>query len=302
MTGTNEGDEMRSTNLTLSAASLALVAATTSAHAAQPSLLTSDRAGVESGIGHYFLAGDTASSAELRKAFHPATMMFFAGKDGRLTGVSQPEWWSRTDAAKSPTKAMSRAIPMVDTEAGAGSAKVVSDYAAHQFQDYMLLVKLGDEWKIVSKVFYRREPADAPMPAGEAAAADRQAVEDVLKAKLAAMDAVDGDALAKVYHPRAMTYTVLDGQLVGVPIAEWQARYAADRDARKAAAAKARRRIVSMDVTPTAATAKLEHDLGDQRWVDYANLVKADGQWRIVGLVYQRADRASETGVSGTSK
>lgn len=251
----------------------------------------SEGPGIEASIGHYFQAGDKASSAELRKAFHPAAMMFFAGKDGRLAGVSQPEWWSRTDAATTKVVAEKRAIPFLDAEATIGSAKVVSDYPTHQFQDFMLLAKLGDEWKIVSKVFHRRQPKDAPLPTAEAQAESRKGVEDVLKAKFEAMDAVDGDRLADVYHPRAMTYTILDGQLVGVPLAEWQARYAADREAKKAPA-KVTRRIVSMDVTETAATAKLEHVLPDQRWVDYANLVKADGKWRIVGLVYVRSDRA----------
>ena len=87
----------------------ASVAAATTAAAAP-----ADRAAIEETIGHYFKAGDTSSSAELRLAFHPAAMMFFV-KDGRLEGVSQPEWWARADANKSPVRALSRRIPIVDS-------------------------------------------------------------------------------------------------------------------------------------------------------------------------------------------
>ena len=38
----------------------------------------------------YFKGGDTGSSMEMRRAFHPATMMFFVDKEGALTGVSMP--------------------------------------------------------------------------------------------------------------------------------------------------------------------------------------------------------------------
>jgi len=103
-----------------------------------PSTSTSsgDRSAIETTIGHYFKAGDTSSSGELREAFHPAAMMFFV-KDGALAGVSQPEWWARSDANKSPVAASSRQIPVVDVAGDAAFAKVVSVYPTHRFEDYM---------------------------------------------------------------------------------------------------------------------------------------------------------------------
>jgi hypothetical protein len=248
----------------------------------------SDRPAIETTVGHYFKAGDTSSSNELREAFHPAAMMFFV-KDGALNGVSQPEWWARADANKSPLVAQSRAIPLVDVAGDAAFAKVVSVYPTHRFADYMSLMKIDGRWWIVGKTFHRFVPPDAPAAPAASVSAERQAIRAVLEKKLRAMDDDDGELLASVYDPRAMTYTVLEGRLVGVPVAEWSARFAA-RKAKAEASPKATRRIVTVDSEGDAAIARLEHDLPSGRWIDYASLLKVGGQWKIVGLLYVRQD------------
>jgi len=43
----------------------------------------------------------------------------------------------------------------------AGVAKIVLEYPTVTFTDYMSLLKVGDEWKIVNKVFYA-EPKAKP--------------------------------------------------------------------------------------------------------------------------------------------
>jgi Putative lumazine-binding len=245
----------------------------------------SDRAAIEATIAHYFRAGDTNSSAELKRAFHPAAMMFFV-KDGGLTGVSQPEWWARIDAAKDPVKALSRKIPLVDVDvaANAAVAKVLSEYPTHRFEDYMSLLRVGGEWRIVGKIFHRTVPPNAPAPEAAAVSADAEAIRAVLQTLFAAMDANDGALAASVASPRAVSYTLLEDQLVGVSLPEWQARL----EARKAAAApapKASRRVVFVDSEGGAAVARLEHELPNETWIDYASLLRVGGKWTIVGLV-----------------
>ena len=253
-----------------------------------------DRAAIKETVGHYFKAGDTASSAELRLAFHPAAMMFFV-QDGALNGVSQPEWWARADANKSPVVALSRAIPVVDVAGDAAFAKVVSVYPTHRFADYMSLVKIDGRWWIVGKTFHRFVPPDAPAAPAASVSAEREAIRAVLEKKMHAMDDDDGVLLASVYDPRAMTYTVLEGRLVGVPVAEWSARFAA-RKAKTEASPKATRRIAMVDSEGDAAVARLEHDLPSGRWIDYASLLKIGGQWKIVGLLYAKPGDARSDG------
>ena len=48
----------------------------------------------------------------------------------------------------------SRRIEAVEITGNAGSAKIVLDYPTVTYTDYMSLLKVGDEWKIVNKVFY----------------------------------------------------------------------------------------------------------------------------------------------------
>jgi Putative lumazine-binding len=244
-----------------------------------------DRRAIEQTVGHYFQAGDTSSSAELREAFHPAAMMFFV-KDGALNGVSQPEWWARADATKAPVVALSRAIPAVDVAGDAAFAKVVSVYPTHRFEDYMTLVKLDGRWWIVGKIFHRTVPPDAPAAAATAVDAERNAIRTSLETLHRALETNDPDLAASVTDPRAMAYTLLEGRLVGISAAEGQARLAARRAAGETV--KATRRVALVDAEGDAGVARLEHDLPSGRWIDYASLLKVGGQWKIVGLVYAR--------------
>ncbi len=245
-----------------------------------------DRAAIEETIGHYFAAGDTSSSAELRLAFHPAAMMFFV-KDGQLEGVSQPEWWARADANKTPVRALSRKIPLVDATRDTAVAKVLSEYPTHRFEDYMSLARLGGRWWIVGKIFHRTVPPNAPPPDPAAVAADREAIRSVLRTLFSAQDSNDGALAASLSSPRTMTYTVLDDRLVGVSAPEWEARLAARRTA-GGEAPKAVRRIAMVDSEGDAAVARLEHELPGLRWIDYASLLKVEGKWQIVGFVYSQ--------------
>ena len=257
-----------------------------------------DRAAIEVSVGHYFKAGDTSSSAELRLAFHPAAMMFFV-KDGALNGVSQPEWWARADANKSPVVAQSRAIPVVDVAGDAAFAKIVSVYPTHRFADYMSLMKIDGRWWIVGKIFHRFVPPDAPEPPAAAVTADRDAIRATLETFHRSLETNDAELAASVTDPRAVAYTMINGRLVGISAAEGEARLAA----RKASGetVKATRRITMVDSAGDAAVARLEHDLPTGLWIDYASLLKVGGQWRIVGLLYAkqgdvRTDGAKQAG------
>ena len=47
-----------------------------------------------------------------------------------------------------------------------------------------------------------------------------------------------------------------------------------------------RRRIVSVDVSGTAATAKIELDYPQTKFIDYMSLLKIKGEWRIAAKVF----------------
>ena len=47
-----------------------------------------------------------------------------------------------------------RSIESIDVSGNAAVAKIILDYPATRFVDYMSLLKINGEWKIVTKIFY----------------------------------------------------------------------------------------------------------------------------------------------------
>ena len=245
-----------------------------------------ERAAIEETVGHYFKGGDTGSSAEMRKAFHPTAMMFFVDKEGAMTGVSMPEWFTRIDASTKDAKpALSRKVAMVDVDGDAGVAKLVSTQPNMQIEDYMFLLKVGGSWRIVGKIFHRTETAAAPAPAASAES-ESSAVRAAAEALMQAVDANDAQKLGAAADARAVSYTLYEGQLVGVPLAELQARLAARK--KSGTAEKPESRVAAVDVEGNCGAAKIERTLSGARYVDYASLLKVDGKWKVVGVVSVR--------------
>jgi hypothetical protein len=245
-----------------------------------------DKAAVEETVGHYFKGGDTGSSAEMRKAFHPAAMMFFVDKDGAMTGVSMPQWWERIDASSKTAKpALSRRVALVDVEGDAAVAKLVSTVPDMQIEDYMSLLRVGGSWRIVGKIFHRTEKPAAAAASGSAPA-DSSAARAAAEALMAAVDANDPQRLADAADARAMSYALVDGQLVGIPLAELQARLAARR--KSGTAEQKESRVSAVDVEGDCGVAKIERTMPGARFVDYASLLRADGKWKVVGVVSVR--------------
>jgi hypothetical protein len=98
-----------------------------------------------------------------------------------------------------------------------------------------------------------------------------------------AVDANDAQRLGAAADARAVAYTLYEGQLVGVPIAELQARLAARR--KSGAGEKPESRVAAVDVEGNCGAAKIERTVSGERHVDYASLLKVDGKWRVVGVV-----------------
>jgi len=80
-----------------------------------------------------------------------------------------------------------------------------------------------------------------------------------------------------------VSYTLYEGQLVGVPLAELQARLAARK--KSGTAEKPESRVAAVDVEGNCGAAKIERTLSGARYVDYASLLKVDGKWKVVGVV-----------------
>jgi len=241
--------------------------------------------GIETAIRHYFAAGDTNSSAELRAAFHPATMMFWAGPDGALQSLTQPQWQERLDQATTTSRALRRDIQWVDVVGDTAVAALHSDFPTFQFQDYVLLARTHGQWQIIAKVFQRIEGTSHDGEAKDTREGAHREIEEVLQTKFQAMDNSDGGKLGRAYHARGMSFAVTDQQLVSTSVAEWQARFDAAKASGKGLR-KGTRSIRKIESCRSVAVAEFVHDYGTETMVDHALLVKSEGQWRMMALTY----------------
>jgi hypothetical protein len=112
-----------------------------------------EEAAVRAAVQHYLIAHATGDGSHHEMVFHPEAKLFWI-RDGALSTRTSAEY-----IAGSPGKPADdedqrrREITMVDVTGDAAVAKVVLDYPNALFTDYMSLLKIDGEWRIVNKTF-----------------------------------------------------------------------------------------------------------------------------------------------------
>lgn len=97
-------------------------------------------------------------TAAMRRGFHPDFRMLVLA-DGKMSAVTLDEWVARLEKAAAnraqARPAVKAEIPQVHVTGTVASAQVeIFRDGKHTFTDQLLLYKLADGWKIVSKAFY----------------------------------------------------------------------------------------------------------------------------------------------------
>ena len=116
----------------------------------------------------------------------------------------------------------------------------------------------------------------------------QQADEAAVKACLENYMSGDGNRMEKAFHPSA-TMKYIDAktnEFKDVPIADFIARV-------KANTTKQDRKIeiVSMNIEGNAANGKIKIESGNAILYDYMNMLKIDGEWKIVSKIFSRTDK-----------
>ena len=109
-----------------------------------------------------YIKGHATGDAEfMRKAFHTEGNLVFI-RDGKVTTRSFADYIAGFTGKPAADEAQrKRTIEAVDVTGNAGVGKIVLDYPTTRIVDYMSLLKINGEWKIVNKIFYT-EPKAAP--------------------------------------------------------------------------------------------------------------------------------------------
>ena len=104
---------------------------------------------------NYYLNGGTNNDFEtLKKAFHETATMKYMTKEG-YKEVNALEFFSGMDASKPKQNRLTR-IEDITISGHAANARLEIEYPTFMFVDFMNLLKIDGEWKIVNKIFYRK--------------------------------------------------------------------------------------------------------------------------------------------------
>ena len=244
-------------------------------------------------LENYINAHATGNPDYIRKAFFPeAKIMAF--RDGKLLNLSVEEFASRFSGKPAADESQrKRRIDSLDITGNAGVARIVLDYPDVTLTDYMSLLKVGGEWKIVNKVFTAEPKANpatnsTPVQPSDDREAVKQAVLDYVEALYEADSAriersVHRDLFKLgferdkdgTYKPYRMTYQELY-DLAG----RWNKTGRIPKNSKK--------EIIVYDVADQTASAKLTAMWG----IDYLHLAKFDGKWMITDILWQTPPRS----------
>ena len=114
-------------------------------------------------LENYLKGHATGNPEYMRKAFYAEGKLIFI-RDGKYTTRTFEEYIGGMSGKPAPDKNKRRRYTeSVDISGNAGVAKIVLDYPTVKFVDYMTLLKIDGEWKIVNKSFYS-QPKAQPSP------------------------------------------------------------------------------------------------------------------------------------------
>ena len=146
----------------------------------------------------YINAHATGNPEYIRKAFFTDAKIM-AVRDGKLLNLSVEEFASRFNGKPAADESQrKRRIDSLDITGNAGVARIVLDYPDAILTDYMSLLKVDDEWKIVNKVFNVQPKAKSPTNTQQPD--DREAVKQAVLDYVEALYEADSSRIERSVH------------------------------------------------------------------------------------------------------
>jgi len=243
-------------------------------------------------LENYINAHATGNPDYIRKAFFPeAKIMAF--REGKILNLSVEEFASRFSGKPAADETQrTRRIESLDITGNAGVARIVLHYPDTTLTDYMALLRVNGEWKIVNKVFNAEPKAKPATNTTTAQLPDqREAVKQAVLDYVEALYEADSARIERsvhrdlfklgferdkegTYKPYRMTYQELYDLA-----ARWNKTGRIPKNSKK--------EIVVYDVADQTASAKLTAMWG----IDYLHLAKFDGKWMITDILWQTPPR-----------
>lgn len=239
-------------------------------------------------LNKYLQAQRTGSAEFIRQAFYTdARIMSF--RDGKLTNLSVEEFAKFFDGKQAKDEAKrKRTIESVEISGTAAIAKIVLDYPTIKFVDYMTLLKIDGEWKIVNKAFFAEPRNNAAQKVNfKSAVEEKQAVETTLKTFMLATKTGNAELLTQTLLAEGNQKYIEDNKYSSKTYPEFLIQFAKVRKGKPAADdADRKRTIESIEVSGNAGIAKIIADYPDVKYFEYLALLKIGDEWKIVNNVF----------------
>lgn len=133
--------------------SIGIVALLVLATVAGATRVSNEEAAVRAALEHYIQGHATGDGTHFSLVFHPESKLFWV-RDGQFMQRTSADYIAGAPGKPAADEAQrKRRIVSVDVTGNAASAKIELDYPNAKLTDYMSLLKVGNEWKIVNKIF-----------------------------------------------------------------------------------------------------------------------------------------------------
>jgi hypothetical protein len=104
-------------------------------------------------LRNYLRGHATGDGSYHEMAFDPVANLYWITDDGLMQRTSEEYIAGASGQPAADENERSRYIEWVDVDGSAATAKIILDYPNARFADYMQLLKIDGEWKIVNKIF-----------------------------------------------------------------------------------------------------------------------------------------------------
>jgi len=123
---------------------------------AQSTTLVPDSTQVRTVVERYLHGLKFNDVESFKVAFWPDARLYFVKRDGTLGQLSQLDWYKMFEGSAGKEEAGTLGVVSIDVTDNAASVKVVETYPNSVYVDYLNLLKLGGEWRIVNKIYTSR--------------------------------------------------------------------------------------------------------------------------------------------------
>ncbi len=121
--------------------------------------LKKDEEAIRAVIQLYFDGIIKYDEEALRKAFHPKANVIGTTNEGAVEWEPFQEWVVYTRGKAPDPAGRNNAIVSIDITGRAAVVKTALAWPSVHYTDYLSLLKIDGEWKIVNKIWHREKPS-----------------------------------------------------------------------------------------------------------------------------------------------